>query len=339
MDLLENKYDRFVRIPSFKVKAGDLRDLDDIPEFVQHSIDLELETYQYHAKRQGHEQVVIKGEAQKLKRLRDEGRLDVSPDAVVLARYEYEPRPNRRDPFMDPRLDLPENSRIPEEERRQQLRTLDELKTELQAIAEVISQEKSEENVVKRVQLVDKNNHRLATFGSKVKGLHDSNFFSVNDYAKEFESLVRNPLEVLLSERDQVVPEMTIPTEDVEERLAKMEEAMAAFDWPQVIRLNDEIRQIRERFTVPAALEGLFTRASKMQREASARQKFEGIELEFGGCVTYRDDPKAAVVIINGRSFGPTEVVAEGLVIKEINASVVTFEYQGYEVKRRHESR
>jgi hypothetical protein len=76
---------------------------------------------------------------------------------------------------------------------------------------------------------------------------------------------------------------------------------------------------------------------------ASAHRAFDVLELVFGGCVHYRDDPGKAVVIISGPglgpnslSFGPGEVVCDGLSITRITSTEVVFDYRGYEISRRH---
>ena len=190
MDLLENDYDRFVRIPTFEVQAfDDRRSGPQVADEVsrQHSIDLELETYVYNPKKRGRGHVTIPNEPRKLERLRDDGKLEVFASDVTLVRHEIEVRPNRRDPFVDPRV---LTSQIDEEERRAQQDELEDLKGRFQVLRKALALEGEEANLVKRVQATDKNNAFLSTLAADVNGRVDEQFFTVLELAKEFETVV-----------------------------------------------------------------------------------------------------------------------------------------------------
>lgn len=339
MDMLENDYDRFVRIPSFKIQAFDDRQVQDLePHEIdrQHSIDLELETYVYNPKKRGHDQVTIPAEPQKLERLREQGKLEALASDVALVRYEIEAKENRRDPFVDPRI---VNSRISEEERRAQHEALEDLKSRLGALRAALDVETSEKNLVKRMQMTDRNNEFLAALAGDVNLKATEKYFTVTEFAKEFDGEVLGPVRLLAEERGSGENSDSMPIRDIEQRVADMEKAVASRDWGVVITLHDEIKQLRERFTAPESLRPAFDKADKMFQTASAYRAFEKMELTFGGCVTYEDDPKKAVIIINGRSFGPDEVVADGLTITKITKTEVIFDYKGLEMSRLHVDR
>ncbi len=343
MDLLENDYDRFVRIPTFKVQAFDDRQAGpkgsgEVSR--QHSIDLELETYVYNPKKRGRGHVTIPNELRKLERLRDDGKLEVFASDVALVRHEIEASPNRRDPFVDPRA---LTSQIDEEERRAQRDELDDLKSRFQVLRKALALEEKETNLVKRMQVADKNNEFLSTLAADVNGRVDEQFFTVLELAKEFETVVLGPVGQLQAERGGIDAAAVLSVRDIEQRVADMEKAARSREWGQVITLHDEIKQLRARFTAPASLRPVSARAEELFLLASAHRAFDALELVFGGSVHYRDDPGKAVVIISGPSlgpnslsFGPGEVVCDGLSITRITSTEVVFDYSGYEISRRH---
>ncbi|MEE2712947.1 MAG: type 4a pilus biogenesis protein PilO [Planctomycetota bacterium] len=342
-DLLENDYDRFVRIPTLKVQAFDdrqTRDLDPEEVDLQHDIDLALETYVYNPKKRGHDHVSIPNEPRKLERLREEGRLEVFAADVALVRYEIEAKPSRRDPFLDPRL---LGGRVSEEERRAQQDELDDLKGRLKALNDALVLEGKETNLVKRMQVADKNNEFLATLAVDVKQRAEAEFFTVPELAEDFESAVLGPVRKLQGERGGVGTTAALQARDIENRVAEMEKAIGSREWGQVITLYDEIKQLNARFSVPESVRPVFVRAEEMFHLASAHRAFDALELVFGGCVIYRGDLAKAVIIISGsslgsnpHSFSPGEVVSDGLTITKITNTEVVFAYKGYEISRRH---
>ncbi|MAG55794.1 MAG: hypothetical protein CMJ83_05845 [Planctomycetes bacterium] len=343
VDLLENEYDRFVRIPSFKITAFDERidpangPVDPTSVLRQHVVALDLETFAYNPKKAGHDLVKIKNEAKKIEDLLESGLLEADNGDVQVVRFDLKETPGRRDPFVDPRIFLAVNSPISEAQRRHQLQVLSGLKTRIREISEAIAKEEEIENTVKRMQVVEQNNRILTGLATEVGKLaEDEKFFSVVDYAKEFHALVQTPLEGLMARLNRIDTEAIVQSRDVEHRVAQMQAAVGNKNWGLIIELHDEIQKLRERFETPPELAPMLAKADQMHRQASAHRGFDAMKFKFGGCVTYEDDPQHAVIIINGRSFGPTELVAEGLVIKSITPTEVVFDYEGYRVSRRH---
>lgn len=338
MDLLENKYERFVRFPALKVQAYDERTVVDDPAKEvtrRHSIDLELETYVYNPKKRGKDHVEIPGEEHKLERLREDNKLGRSGAEFAVIRYDIKPKPERRDPFVDPRLDLPGNNRLTEEERREQRRVLTSLKDTLQGIRDAIAEEPREANTILRMQLEEKNNGALKSFASEVNKRAEEKFFTAAEFAKEFQSHVLLPTNQLMTERRQGIT-TEVSAADIKTRVDDMRKAAGAQDWGAVVTKNDEIKQLLEKLEAPASVRPLLDEARTLVQMATAHRDFDALEMEFGGAVTYEADPLQAVVIINGRAFSPTETVSDGLTIKTITKTSVVFSYRGYEMSRRH---
>jgi Tfp pilus assembly protein PilO len=342
LDEIENRYDRFVRITKLTIKAHDGRmgsskkdEGVDLREIVrQHSVDIELETYVYNPKKGGADVVQIKGEAQKLERIREEGRLDAA-DEVALVRYEIERHPGRRDPFVDPRIYLAENSSIPDAERRHQLQVLDDLKGKMVELQGAISKERVE-NVVTKMQIEDANNQVIAALYAEVRKLELEKFFSVPEYVKEFDSAVVVPMRAIAARLDGPAMPGMLPEHDVENRVNLMTKAMEDRQYGRTIELYDEIVKLLSRFTPTEELQPMLTKARSMHDRAKVYRSFDELKFAFGGCIIYSDDPGQAVIIIDGRSFGPGEVVGDSLMIKAITQTEIVFNYQGLEVSRRH---
>ncbi len=337
MDLLENEYERFVRIPSFRVQAfvdrqvGD-EDLEDIER--QHRIDLELETYIYNPKKRGAGHVAIRNEDAKLEALRESGALDTLGEDIVLVRHDIEPRPDRRDPFVDPRIVI---VRVSEEERQLQEERLRELGRQVADLRGALEDEVGEPNLVKRIALKDANDEFLNKFGKLVNELAEEPFFTAPDLAKEFESEVLGPVRKLMAERGGSGTTMlgVLGVRDIKHRVADMEKAARQEDYDAVVNLHEGVQKLRERYQAPESLLPVFERSDALKEMAVAHLGFRAMGLKFGGRVVYPRDPSRAVVIIDGRSFSPGERVNEGLVIKQITSSEVVFDYMGYPMTHR----
>lgn len=337
LDLFENKYERFVNIPSFKVAAFDDRGRQEsgsAPERA-HKIDLDLETYVYNSKSRGGDMVSIPKERQKLEKLRELGRLEASAGDLKPVRYDLQPVQGRRDPFVDPRLVHAPDGKVPEEERRRQLKTLDELKNRLKEIVEAVKKEEGQADAVRRLQMQEANDARILELDAEVTRLAQAEWFTVPEYAAEADSAVVAPLKALKEQRG-APGLLKVGPQEIEERVASLEAALASGDYRKAVTLAQELQQLRARIKDDERLIPIFQRAEDAGRKAATFLEFAAMDFRFGGCVCFAADPSQSVIIINERSFSPGETVADGLVITSITAHDIAFDFRGVSVTRRH---
>jgi hypothetical protein len=301
---------------------------------VPHQIDLDLETYIYNAKVKSKEAVVIPQESQKLERLKSVGLIggEGANDLLVTA-YHHEPANERRDLFYDPRIIGEKRMRLTEEERTAQKAALEELISRLQRATNDLAEEAKIENVVRKLQAVEKNNRELVALGAEVTKAKTDRVFTVDELRGRFEREVEKPFGEMVKGRNLETPDVAILGQQVEEDVQKMKAAMGDQRWDEVVTLHDEITRIS------VALKGddikaLVKESTEMHRTAKAHLDFNARSMTFGGAVCFENDPSHAVVIINGRSYGPGETVDQDLVVRTITSSAITFEFRGIVLTR-----
>jgi len=333
LDLFENHYERFVRIPSFKIeRETNMRDASpELPLTVQ----LQLETYVYNPKAKGYEQVPIRNEAAKLERLRREGLLTDADTELDLAVYDFSPKPYRRDPFVDPRVEAAGAANISAQERQAQLEQLEDLRSRLEEIHEMIAKESEIENSVQRFQAQARTNDAIRKLGEDVLRLAKEEFFTVKDFAEEFHVDIELPYNHLRDSR-QLGP-VGIRLEDVSQTVAEMKQNLAAGRYDQVLALHGQLAEMQKVPVTDQALVKAFQEADEIKARAEAHKEFLSMRITLGGCICYGDDPDRSVAIINNRSFSPGEMVVAGLRVKKITPEAVTFDFKGVTVSRRFE--
>ncbi len=336
LDSFENKYGRFVNIPTLKIKGGDETPTEGTAAEPASEIDMDLETYVYNPKTQGVDQVEIPKEDAKLERLRQSGKLDARSTDLALARFDYKPAPDRRDPFVDPRLTLAVNGKVSEEVRRAQLQALEDLKARLAKIDELVAREGKTPDPVQKIQLQGQTNALIRELDVLVTKYAADRFFTLPDYAHDFQDSIETPFRALFEKRGQLGDAITIGRKEIEDRVVAMEQALESGRYEKVVALSQDLAQLRSRVEGQEGMEGLFRRAGEVQRRASLHVEFASRAFAFGGCICYQGDPRQSVVIINEKSYGPGESVEDGLVILSINTTEVVFDFKGITVSRRH---
>jgi Tfp pilus assembly protein PilO len=328
MDQFEN-HERFVRIGSFKIEHRPEVQEGVDPMTIPHQIDLDLETYVYNPKVKSKENVVIPQEGQKLEKLKAAGLLgNESVQDLVLATYKHEGASHRRDLFYDPRIIDDKKKKETEEERLAQRAIVDELLARLQRLAAEVAEEAKIDNTVRRLQAQDRNNRDLVTLGVDIAKTKADHTVTVEDEVARFAREVEQPYEKLAKGR--VLEGLTAPilSQQIEEHVVKMRAAMDDSRWEEVVTLHDEVTRLAASVT-GIDIRPMMKDADGMQRIAKAHLDFNARPISFGGAVCFENDPAHAVVIINGRSYGPGESVDQDLVVRSISPAQVTFEFRG----------
>lgn len=336
LDLFENKYERFVNIPSFKLKGGEFDDkLHKAADDVRHELDLEIETYVYNPKAKTGDVVPIPKEQAKLERLRASGRLNEPGNDIKLVRYDYREVQGRRDPFVDPRLSLAANGKISEELRRQQFTALEEAKKLWQGVLDQIAKEMTAKDPIARIQAQEATNASIRDLSGVVDRHVSAKTFTVSEFQRDFADSVEAPLRALQAERGTGTG-FELSLADIETRVAEMETSLEKGAYDRVVALHREVTELRPRIPVSPEGEPLWQRAEAAHKRAGTYMEFAAKEIAFGGCIVSDDDPSRSVIIVNGRSFSPGESVEEGLVITAIKAHEITFDFRGLKVTRSH---
>ena len=344
IDRFENKYDRFVRIPSFEVRAFEDRsssrgneELDPTTIERHHEIKMDLETFVYNPKTKTSAQPVqIAGEAQKLSRLRAEGRLGHAESDMAFVRYVYDPTKTPRDVFVDPRIFMPANLKISSEVREEQRQVLSGLVNAVSALKDAYDVHEQEKSIVERLRLLDVDDAKLESLRAESQQLKDAEFFTVHELDAEFKDEVLARLDQLAERRGKGQGSSVVTMQSLEKRVEAMEQALAAGEYAKVIANDQEFIQLRQLLPDPRDADDLMVRAEKTVHLANVYIDFSELKFDISGCVCYADNPAHSVIIINGKSYSPGELVADELRITEITPSEITFDFRGYRMVHQH---
>jgi Tfp pilus assembly protein PilO len=344
IDLFENQYDRFVRIPSFQIKAFEDRssgrdEVDPLSIVRAHDVSMSIETYVYNprTKAKGGEPVEIINEGPKLARLRAEGALSNSGRDLVLVRYDYEPDEMRRDPFVDPRILLPVNQRISEEDRRNQSKILEDLSARIEALKASIDKNEQVLSIVERLKLLEADDKVLSALQHEVTQVEEGKVLTIREVAQEFQSTVKVPLDLLAERRGSRRSSATVSLKNIEQKVLAMEESLNARAFAKVVEIDMEIRQLKELLADPLEARDLVARGDKALALAKAHLEFEAMKFVVSGCVVYKGDASQSVAIINGKSYSPGELVADDLKVTAVTPSELVFDFRGVRMTRRHD--
>ena len=326
-------HDRFVAVNSYSIradsKAANAKSKDGKEEATvfPHEIDLEVETYQYSVAASAKPPVDILNADQKLAKALREKPADGS---LEVARYAWQPRPERRDPFADPRkaqnAPVEAKSEAPLEE---ELKRLEEIEAGFKKLSDALAKEPEVKDLVQRIEYQKRLNQAIVEFREKLLKLKKDEPFTAKEARARFAKNVDEPFAKILAERPDDVPELL--AQEIEMQVEKMQ---ADFDAGRHESVAASGRALLE--TKPAktdeALAALFARADALTRRSDARIEFAKKSLAFGGLVYKHSNPRTAVVIINERAYSIGDVLDDGVVVKSIDPAKVVFLYKKEEI-------
>ncbi|MEE9392418.1 MAG: type 4a pilus biogenesis protein PilO [Planctomycetota bacterium] len=330
MHLFES-YDRFVTVKEFNIKGANPVELADgtlIP--ARHGVGLTLETYVYKPTNAMKQPVKIVNA--------DERMLGISESlglakGLELDAYAYEERPNRRDPFSNPRHLIEEQTGSGEgAEIAEQEEVLDELVTEFNAIREQLKSETKEEDLVVKYELSRRLDARLGELRDRVTALDIDKFFSSPEARQRYRREVGDPLSELLKERLGADLEL-MPLDEVKSQYTRMQDSFDKEQFTDTIALGQTLMKSRVE-GMPDELNEAFEEVLALIERAQIRIDFDQIEMVFNGLVVPGGDESKSIVIINGRAYSPGDEYAEGLTVKEVRSSGIRFLYRGERITR-----
>lgn len=344
IDRFENQYDRFVRIPSFRIKAFEDRmsgrqEVDPLSIVRTHEINLNLETFVYNPRTRGRggQPVEIVNEAQKLARLRAEGEFSQA-EGTTLVRYVYEPDEARRDPFVDPRIHLAQNQKVSEEDRNHQTKVLADLARRVVSLKAAYDEDEQVASIVERLRKLESNDKALSVLEGEVAQATEKKLFSIRELAQEFQTSVVKPLDALAQRRGTGRRGAAVSIQVIEQKVMAMEEALKSQAYGRVLEVHQEVKQLKELLAEPGEANQVLDRAERAVARARAYLEFERMSFVVSGFVCYADRPAQSVAIINGKSYSPGELVADDLRITAITPAEVMFDFRGVPMARRHDS-
>lgn len=325
-------HDRFCSINQFTIKGGkkdESKKAASETQVVRHEIELEVETYVYNARASGEQPVEILNADQKLAKVL---RAEEIANALTLDSYTYSSKPERRDPFVDPRISEQAGNTAPVAENAEaQEKMLDELRRGMAELNKALAEEMKIDDIVTRHEYTKRLNLKLIEFETHLKKLDSEKFFSSKELAGLFKSDVHEPMARIMKDRPSSAPGFEI--HEIESQLGKMGLAFEQGRFQDVVTSAATLLGSKSS-SAPEEVVELFSKVEFLKDRAQARIEFGQKPIRFSGVVYVRNNPKSAVVIINDRAYSPGDVMDDGVVIRSVDPAQVTFLYKKEEIAK-----
>lgn len=325
LDLVES-HERFMRVPSFKLTAAQRSSgQDELVEAPLHSIAMEIETFVYEPQ-SGITPVEIDNYDRKAELLA--GEVAQRRRSLEVPSYDYRGVRNRRDPWVDPRVPMVDGSGAPPIPIPEQLQLVEELERMGDRATELWEQWRDAPHLIAEMQARRDLEQHLSELEFECDTHEGDRVFTYFPALKRFEGVretivdVRANLEVVESK----LPRVELLKGTIESIYAHMERR--DFD-----RAWDAYRNIENR--LPYALNDplrrpLAQRIEELGTKIEIVIEFEALEIEIDGFVDL--GPGKRVVLIDGRTYSPREIISPNLIVDEIFESRVDFIFKGVRI-------
>jgi Tfp pilus assembly protein PilO len=326
LDLVES-HERFMRVPSFKLKGAPRQSLEEMGSLPRHSVELEVETYVYAPRSSG---APVKVEDFEEKRDLLRARISARQRELVVTPYDYGGARNRRDPWVDPRVPA---GAVKEGELtiEQQFDLVDKLSSETRAVASLMDSWQNSDNLIAEMKARGELENRLTSLEGEVRRLQAEDQLRFLPAERRFEQEVVAEVERIrlgLKTADGAALPLVMLREAVDAMYTHMQkrEYMLALEAYKGIEGRIEQAKIDE---LRKPLVDLLREYAEQARTVLA---FEALDLDIGCIVDL--GPEQRTVLVEGRSYWPGEVIDADLMIKAIERTEVTFIYKGVVLKR-----
>ena len=314
-------WERFVRVTSIEVKAGDW-DEDMSREDVVHAVSVELETYAYQGGDDPSKSTTILNYDKRKEVLRDE---IVSRRADIrVERYTLVPNPMRRDPFVDPRRRLTDDGDggLPYPEQKLLVEDLLTRASELKALTTAVLAKGT--NFIRRLELETEIDQK--SLGLKEDLDQAMAARSITDHAlkRRVEREVIPLLKELL-ERDQTA-NAAATLEDLRRYVQDMALLLEQGKYQAVLQKNEIIVGRVDPGSLDKEGAELLHLIKKAATQAEVALDFAKKDFEIRGAIVA---DTGSVVVINGHVLQEGDALEDGLVIHHIASDRIEFEYRG----------
>ena len=324
-------HDRFVSIPSLKVKAGK-RDPDFAGQVPVHDIDLELETYVYSGNEVG---AVVKIPNYEQKKTALSEQIREARHELVLEGYQLLTDSTRRDPMVDPRMVVLPDMELDDEAVEQQRRWIGEIRGLLEECDAQFGLMEDAPTVMREMELRSESIALLTQIQERIQLLQTEGEIRDPNLRREFEGEILGQVNQMRLRLGEIAEEER-PDENLTRlraALAQMEDAFEVGDYEEVVDVHRMVLGVAaEGFSGPEVMQ-LRSRMDDLFVVATTALEFAEQQLEVGGLVEYATDEKErgfeSVAVINGLVYREGEAVNEHLFLLEVHGDHLRFEYKG----------
>lgn len=321
LDLIES-HERFMQVPSFQLTAASRGSSEPSLEAPLHKVAMEIETFVYEPQK-GATPVGIDNYERKALLLA--GEVAERRRELEIPSYDYDGVRNRRDPWVDPRVPMAgdgDETPIPIPE---QLQLVEELEAMGDRAEDLYGQWSAAPNLIAEMKARRDLERHLTDLELECDTLESDSVFSYFPAQRRFEG-VRQRLAAIrdqLQDVDRDLPKVEVLRGTIEVILTHMERRDFERAWDAYqniegrlpVALRDPIRQ------------PLAKKVKELGVKIERVLEFQALGLEVEGYVDL--GPGRRVVLIEGRTFAPREIVLPELILDAVGESQVEFIFKG----------
>lgn len=319
-------WERFVRVTSVEVKAGDWDD-DMAREEVTHDIAVELETYSYGGNDDPAKSTTILNYEKRREALRDE---IVSRRAEIrVERYNFVPNTLRRDPFVDPRRRLSDerDGGLPYPEQKSLVDGLLARAEELRSLTEAVVAPGT--NFIRRLELETEIDQKSIRLQRDLDDITTARSISDSSLKRRIEREVM-PIVKALMERDQNAA-AAATLEDLRRFRRDMIALLDEADYSGVLKKHEIIKGRIDPAGLSPEAAGLLHEIGKAALQAEIALEFQTKDIEIGGAIVGEE---GSVVIVNKHVLQEGDALEDGLTVHRIATDRIEFLYRGVVLAR-----
>ncbi|QDU68800.1 hypothetical protein [Engelhardtia mirabilis] len=319
LDLIES-HQRFMRVPSFKLRAAKRGSGEDGVSQADHSVQMEVETYVY-SPQSGIKAVEIDNYDRKRDRLA--GAIAARERELQIPAYEYMGSGNRRDPWVDPRLSVNEPTRVPIPE---QLELVDALEIRVDTAEELLQAWENAPNLIAEMKARRALEEHLALLEVDARRLEQEGSLSFVSAEQRFRSRVLERMVEIRSVLDEVDDEL-LPVEVLRSTVESMQTHMAAGEYGMALEAYRNVEPRLEIAGIDEFRRPLVDRIDDLRKKTETVIDFGQLELVVNGVVDL--GPGQRVALINGDAFSPNDLVGSDLILYAVRDGELDFIFRG----------
>ncbi|HPF13801.1 MAG: type 4a pilus biogenesis protein PilO [Planctomycetes bacterium] len=319
-------HSRFMSIPSFKLTAGSRKEMEQTGS-ARHAIQMDVETYVYQPKTEA-QRVPIDGYDRKRDLL--VGEINRRRQALRLQTFQFRGSRGRRDPWIDPRVSVDENSNgltmIEQKEK------VDELIELLKSANAQWARVDDAENILERMMEKRGVIEAIATIQDELRRIDNDGLVTYPPAAKRLQLEVRDPLRKLQTLVDDTKSLQGPLKEELEQVVNHMRTNIEAGDFLLAIQDFESIKSGLELVQGDPGRMELADELRRLAEEADILRAFGAIDITFGGQALI--EGHAPAVLLNGKTLSVGDLLQPGVEVVAIRPFEVDFAFRGVVLTR-----
>jgi Tfp pilus assembly protein PilO len=327
LDFVES-HQRFMRVPSFKLKAAKRDHYAEDPTLARHEVELEVETYRYQP-RSGSKRAEIDGYERKRDLLATE--ISARQREMTIEAYDYKGARNRRDPWVDPRM--PANS-APGDlvlSIEDQIRLVEDLVARTKEASSLLERWKGANNLIADIEARSVLEKSLAALEEEARRVDAEGQLLFLPAQQRFHVEVLDEIGRIrssLAESD----DLQVPIAVLEQGVETMRNHLASGEYELALEAFAGVEGRLPGAERDPSRSPYVDQLEQYRHMARTVLEFADLALDVRGVVDLGGDRKVA--LINGKTYAPGELVAPELMLVSIESDQLSFVFKEVKLTR-----